>query len=55
LKEPTSLVEADLIICGGTGHNAVERFLIVSVSEAIVRSAKCDVLVVSKPVLHVVK
>lgn len=39
-------VEADLIICGATGLNAVERFLIGSVSEYIVRSAKCDVLVV---------
>lgn len=39
-------IEADLIICGATGLNAVERFLIGSVSENIVRSAKCDVLVV---------
>ncbi|MBA9028751.1 universal stress protein [Peribacillus huizhouensis] len=45
-KELASLVEADLIICGATGLNAVERFLIGSVSEAIVRSAKCDVLVI---------
>lgn len=36
----------DLIICGVTGRGGVERFLIGSVSEAIVRSAKCDVLVV---------
>ncbi|WP_047984636.1 universal stress protein [Ornithinibacillus californiensis] len=42
-------VEADLIICGATGHNAVERFLIGSVSEAIVRTAKCDVLVIRTP------
>lgn len=39
-------IEADLIICGATGLNAVERFLIGSVSENIVRSAKCDVLVI---------
>lgn len=39
-------VEADLIVCGATGLNAVERFLIGSVSEHIVRSATCDVLVV---------
>lgn len=39
-------VEADLIICGATGLSTVERFLIGSVSEHIVRSAKCDVLVV---------
>ncbi|BBW95277.1 universal stress protein [Geobacillus sp. FSL W8-0032] len=38
--------KADLIICGATGLNAVERFLIGSVSENIVRHAKCDVLVV---------
>lgn len=37
---------ADLIICGATGLNAVERFLIGSVSENIVRQAACDVLIV---------
>ena len=36
----------DLIICGATGLNAVERFLIGSVSEHITRYAPCDVLVV---------
>ncbi|HHY20603.1 MAG TPA: universal stress protein [Bacilli bacterium] len=36
----------DLIVTGATGLNAVERFLIGSVSEAIIRSAKCDVLIV---------
>lgn len=36
----------DLIMCGATGLNAVERFLIGSVSEHIIRYAKCDVLVV---------
>ncbi|WP_445612871.1 universal stress protein [Geobacillus sp. YF-1] len=41
--------KADLIICGATGLNAVERFLIGSVSENIVRHAKCDVLVVRTP------
>ncbi|RKJ47427.1 universal stress protein, partial [Butyricicoccus sp. 1XD8-22] len=48
-KELSNVVEADLIVCGATGLNAVERFLIGSVSEAIVRSAKCDVLVVRTP------
>ncbi len=48
-KELSSIVDADLIICGATGLNAVERFLIGSVSEAIVRSAKCDVLVIRTP------
>ena len=33
-------------MCGATGLNAVERFLIGSVSEHIIRYAKCDVLVV---------
>ncbi|PLS14835.1 universal stress protein UspA [Bacillus sp. M6-12] len=38
--------DADLIICGATGLNTVERLLIGSVSEHITRSAPCDVLVV---------
>lgn len=48
-KDLSNLVDADLIVCGATGLNAVERFLIGSVSEAIVRSSKCDVLVVRTP------
>lgn len=48
-KELSNVVNADLIICGATGLNAVERFLIGSVSEAIVRTAKCDVLVIRTP------
>ncbi|CEG28201.1 universal stress protein [Bacillus sp. B-jedd] len=36
----------DLIVCGATGLNAVERFLIGSVSEHITRHAPCDVLIV---------
>ncbi|TKC15793.1 universal stress protein [Robertmurraya kyonggiensis] len=36
----------DLIICGATGLNAVERFLIGSVSEHIVRYASCDVMII---------
>jgi len=48
-KELSKIINADLIICGATGLNAVERFLIGSVSEAIVRSSKCDVLVISTP------
>lgn len=42
-------VKADLIICGATGLNTVERILIGSVSENIVRSAQCDVLIVRTP------
>lgn len=38
--------KVDLIICGATGLNAVERFLIGSVSEHITRYAPCDVLIV---------
>lgn len=45
-KDLANKVQADLIICGATGLSTVERFLIGSVSEHIVRSAKCDVLVV---------
>lgn len=38
--------DIDLIICGATGLNAVERFFIGSVSEHITRYSKCDVLIV---------
>jgi nucleotide-binding universal stress UspA family protein len=45
-KDVAQKYKADLIICGATGLNAVERLLIGSVSEHITRYAKCDVLVV---------
>ncbi|GIN22047.1 MAG TPA: universal stress protein [Bacillus bacterium] len=45
-KQAAKEVSADLIVCGATGLNAVERLLIGSVSENITRSAQCDVLVV---------
>lgn len=45
-KDIAKNYEADLIICGATGLNAVERFLIGSVSENIVRQSTCDVLIV---------
>ncbi|MFS0574861.1 universal stress protein [Sporosarcina sp. 179-K 3D1 HS] len=48
-RDLSTKVKADLIICGATGLNKVERFLIGSVSENIVRSAKCDVLVIRTP------
>lgn len=38
--------KVDLIVCGATGLNAVERFFIGSVSENITRRSTCDVLVV---------
>ncbi|SDZ54818.1 Nucleotide-binding universal stress protein, UspA family [Evansella caseinilytica] len=45
-KDVAKKVNADLIVTGATGLNAVERFLIGSVSEHIARHAKCDVLIV---------
>ncbi|MFP3338972.1 universal stress protein, partial [Micrococcus sp. SIMBA_131] len=36
----------DLIVCGATGMNRVERLLMGSVSEHITRNATCDVMVV---------
>ncbi|UTR15599.1 universal stress protein [Salipaludibacillus sp. LMS25] len=45
-KEVAKKYEVDLIVTGATGLNAVERFLIGSVSEHITRHAKCDVLIV---------
>ncbi|WP_066063504.1 universal stress protein [Neobacillus soli] len=49
IKIPRDLAKKhkiDLIICGATGMNVVERFFIGSVSEHITRYAACDVLVV---------
>ncbi|CAI9393786.1 universal stress protein [Niallia sp. Sow4_A1] len=45
-REVAKKYEADLIVCGATGLNAVERFIIGSVSEGITRNAPCDVLIV---------
>ncbi|RSK28160.1 universal stress protein [Bacillus sp. HMF5848] len=45
-KDVAPSYNCDLIVCGATGMNAVERFFIGSVSEHITRYAKCDVLVV---------
>lgn len=45
-KEMVNRLNADLIICGATGLNSAERLLMGSVSERIVRTAKCDVLIV---------
>lgn len=45
-KEIAKKQNIDAIVCGATGLNAVERFLIGSVSEHIVRYAPCDVLIV---------
>lgn len=48
-KKVAQRVNADLILCGATGHTKLERLLMGSVSEAIVRTASCDVLVVRTP------
>lgn len=45
-KDVVSETEADLIIIAATGLNAVERFVIGSVSERTARYAECDVLIV---------
>ncbi len=45
-KEIAPKHDVDLIVCGATGLNAMERLFIGSVSEHITRYAKCNVLVV---------
>lgn len=40
-----SMHAADLIICGATGLNTMERILLGSVSQYIMRHANCDVLI----------
>jgi nucleotide-binding universal stress UspA family protein len=45
-KDLPKRLNVDLIVCGATGLNLVERFLIVSVSEGVVRHAHCDVIIV---------
>ncbi|HHW37184.1 MAG TPA: universal stress protein [Bacillales bacterium] len=45
-KEIAPKHNVDLIVCGATGLNAIERLFIGSVSEHITRYAKCNVLVV---------
>lgn len=42
-------VAAPLIVVAATGHTGVERLLLGSVAERIVRMADCDVLVVRPP------
>lgn len=42
-------IDADLILAGASGLYAVEQILLGSVTESIIRNAKCDVLVVRKP------
>lgn len=48
-KKIAKSINADLIICGATGLNTVERLFFGSVSGAIVRHASCDVLIARTP------
>ncbi|AQQ54783.1 universal stress protein [Planococcus lenghuensis] len=45
-REVAKKVEPDLIVCGATGMGPIQHFLLGSVSEHIVRTSRCDVLVV---------
>lgn len=45
-KEVPNELQADLIVIGATGLNAVERLVIGSVTEYVTRTSKIDVLVV---------
>lgn len=42
----TNLPDTELIICGETGYNQIEKLMLGSVAERIVRYSKYDVLVV---------
>lgn len=42
----TKLPAVDLIVCGATGLNQLEKMVLGSVAERIVRIASCDVLIV---------
>lgn len=42
----TTLPNVDLVICGATGKSKPEQFMLGSISSAIVRHAKCDVMIV---------
>ena len=48
-KDLGTIADADLIVCGKTGVGQIEHMLIGSTTEAIVRNAKCDVLIVENP------
>lgn len=42
----TQLTNVDLIVCGATGLNRMEKMMLGSVAEKVVRYAQCDVLIV---------
>jgi len=46
IVEAAAEVDADLIIVGSRGMNAVQRWLLGSVSSKVVHHAPCSVLVV---------
>lgn len=48
-RDYANQIEADLIVCGAQGLNALEKYLMGSVSQHIVSNSSCDVLVVRKP------
>ncbi len=47
-KELAHELEADLIVCGAQGLKNTEHYFLDSVSEAIILTASCDVLVVPR-------
>lgn len=42
----TQLPQVDLIVCGATGLNRMEKMMLGSVAEKVVRHAHCEVLIV---------
>lgn len=48
-KDYAKAVGADLIICGATGKSGFRRMMMGSVSEGILRSSICDVLIIRTP------
>ncbi|PIC57086.1 hypothetical protein CSV80_10255 [Sporosarcina sp. P12(2017)] len=47
-KELAHELEADVIVCVAQGLKNAEHYFLVSVSEAIVLTASCDVLIVRR-------
>lgn len=47
-REAVKRFKADLVVVGATGLGAVERFIMGSVSNQIVRRTECDVLIVRR-------
>jgi nucleotide-binding universal stress UspA family protein len=49
ILEEADRLKADLIVMGSHGHGALYHLLVGSVSEGVLRKAKCPVLVVPSP------